>query len=217
MAEPTPSGQTPATPDPASTAVVADPAANPPVQPPVAAADPAAPTNPADPKTEPAKPTAPEKYDFKALTLPDGVTLNEPILAAIEPIFRKYGLTQDAASELITEHAKALAKVESEAEATREADFKTWMANQVKEHQATVRKEFGAAYDTNMAIAQKGMARVCSPAMKALLDETGLGNHPEFVKAFLTVGKMVSEDTPPNGQQPASRKSDAEVFYGATN
>jgi hypothetical protein len=213
MAEPTPSGQTPATPDPASTPVVADPAA-PPADP-KAAADPALAAKPADPKPEPAKPTAPEKYDFKALKLPDGVKLNEPILAAIEPIFRKYGLTQEAASELITEHAKALAKVETDAEATRESDFKAWMKTTVEGYHATLRKEWGAGYDANMATAQKGMAKVFSAEASKLLDETGLGTHPEFVKAFLAVGKMVSEDTPPNGQQPTNRKSDAEVFYGA--
>lgn len=208
MAEPTPSGQPPATPDPAIAPAVTDPAATPADQ--KAAADPAA-AKPAD------SPKPPEKYDFSALKLPEGVVLHEPIMQAIEPLFRKYGLTQDAASELISEHAKALAKVETEAETKRESDFKDWMKTTVTNHQAAIRKEWGAQYDVNMATAQKGMARVFSAEAKALLDETGLGNHPEFVKAFYAVGKMVSEDTPPNGALPATRKSDAEVFYGATN
>jgi len=209
----TPSGQTPATPDPATASAVTDPAATP-VDPKAAVADPALAAKPADPP-EPAKPTAPEKYDFKALKLPDGVTLNEPILAAMEPLFKKLGLTQDAASELIIEHAKVLAKVEAEAETKRESDFKDWMKTTVEGYHTTLRKDWGASYDTNLATAQKGMAKVFDADVSKLLDETGLGTHPGFVKAFLTVGKMVSEDTPPNGQQPTNRKSDAEVFYGA--
>ncbi len=208
MADPTPSGQTPATPDPAAPPVAADPAA-PPVDPKLAA-DPAAP--PAEPP-KPAAPVAPEKYDFAALKLPEGVALDQPLLDAVSPVFKELGISQEGASKLVEAHVKHLVA----AEAQRETDFKAWMGKQVSDHQAALRKEFGTAYDANMATAQKGIARVCTPAMKALLDETGLGNHPEFVKAFLAVGKMVSEDTPPNGQKPATRKSDAEVFYGTPN
>lgn len=204
----TPSGQTPAIPDAAPPVT---PAADPAVTPPDQSAAP--PAKPAD-----SPPAAPEKYDFKALKLPDGISLNEPLLAAVEPIFRKLGLSQEGASELIAEHAKALAKIEADTEAKRESDFKDWMKTQVTQHQAAIRKEWGAAYEANLATAQKGMARVFGPEAKALLDETGLGNHPEFVKAFYAVGKMVSEDIPPSGQLPAAaRKADAEVFYGAPN
>lgn len=162
---------------------------------------------------EPPKPVVPEKYDFKALKLPEGITLDAPLLTAVEPVFKELGLTQEAASKLVEAHAKAIAA----AEVTREADFKTWMANQVKQNQAAMKSEWGLQYDANLAIAQRGIARVMSPAAKALLDETGLGNHPEFVKAFFAVGKMVSEDTPPTGGRPAGTgKSAAEVLYGST-
>lgn len=202
MADPTPSGQPPATPDPAP------------------AADPATPPTPAKPDAAPAEPakaappTAPEKYDFTGLKLPAGVTLHEPILKAVEPLFKEFGLTQEAASKLIDAHAKALAKVETDAEAKRESDFKDWMKTTVEGYHTTLRKEWGAATDANLAIAQKGMAKVISPEMKRLLDETGLGTHPEFVKAFFQVGQVVSEDKPPTNGTPATRKSNAEVFYG---
>lgn len=207
---------TPSTPAPSGTPA-------PVVTPPVAAAPPA-PPEPAKPPevakppeaekpAEAPKPVVPEKYDYTALKLPEGMTLDTPLLAAVEPIFKELGIDQAGASKLVEAHAKALAA----AEVTREADFKTWMANQVTQHKAALKSEWGLQYDVNTTLAQRGMARVCSPAMKALLDETGLGNHPEFVKAFLQVGKMVSEDTPPNGGVPTSTtRSAAEVLYGST-
>lgn len=210
MADPTPSGQPPANPDSAPA-----PAAAPGVTAdPKAAADPAA-AKPADPAkpTEPAKPVAPEKYDFTALKLPEGVALDQPLLDAVSPVFKELGLTQEGASKLVEAHIKHLIA----AEAKRESDFTDFMKRSVSEHQAAIRKEWGGAYDANLATAQKGMARVFSAEAKKLLDETGLGSHPEFLKAFLAVGKMVSEDTPPTNASPATRKSNAEVFYGAPN
>jgi hypothetical protein len=161
----------------------------------------------------PPAPVVPEKYDFAAVKLPDGMALDAPLITAMEPLFKKHGLTQEAASELVAEHAKALGAIETK----KEADFVQWQANQVKQHQAALKSEFGLQYDANMVTAQRGIARFCSPAMKAILDETGLGNHPEFVKAFLQIGKSVTEDTPPTPGTPAnSGKSAAQVLYGGT-
>jgi hypothetical protein len=198
-------------PAPSPSAPVVDPAAPAP-----AAADPAKPLV-ADPaKADPAKPVepakAPEKYDFTALKLPEGMSLDTARIAVVEPLLKEFGLSQENASKLV----EAVVKYEGEAEAKREADFKEWMKTNITNYQTQLKTEWGAAHDANVVIAQKGMARVFSAEAKKLLDDTGLGNHPEFVKAFYQVGKMVSEDTPPNGQSPAGKKSNAEVFYGAT-
>jgi hypothetical protein len=150
--------------------------------------------------------------------MPQGVELNADLLEAISPIFKKHGLTQEAASELVKTHADALAKAETAGEAKREADFKEFMKTTVTNYQATLRKEWGAETDAKLAIAQAGMAKVVSPAMKAVLDDTGLGSHPEFAKAFYQVGLMSREDTPPSVvTPPGSGKSAAQVLYGNTN
>ncbi len=150
--------------------------------------------------------------------MPKGIELNADLVAAVSPIFQKLNLTQEQASELVKTQVEALAKVEAAAEVKREADFKEWMKTTVTNYQATLRKEWGADTDAKLAIAQAGMAKIVSPAMKALLDETGLGSHPEFVKAFYQVGQMSREDTPPSaGAPPAAGKNAAQVLYGGTN
>lgn len=169
-----------------------------------------------DKPTEPAKPVIPDKYDFAALKLPEGIALNEDIVKAVEPLFKKYGLTQEAASELVQAHGEALAKVEAANETKREADFKDWMKTQAEQNVAAIRKEWGHEFDVNLKVAQRGLARVFGPEGKALLDETGMGSHPEFLKAFLAVGKMIQEDTPPVGGQPNGRKTTTAVLYPNT-
>lgn len=174
----------------------------------------------AEPAQEPAKtadvPAVPDKYDFSALKLPEGVELSQEIVDAVSPIFKKYGLSQEAAAELAQVHAEALAKVETDAETKREADFKQWMADNAAANINAARKEWGHEFEANLKVAQRGLARVFDADGKRLLDETGLGNHPSFLKAFLAVGKMIQEDTPPNGAQPSGRKPSAAVLYPST-
>lgn len=191
-------------------AAAADPA-----KPPVEAAKPGEPAKPA----EAPKPVAvPEKYDFTAVKMPKGVELSADLVEAISPVFKKFGLSQEAASELVQTHAEALAKAEVTGEAKREADFKEFMKTTVANNQAALTKEWGAETPAKLAIAQAGMAKVVSPKMKAMLDETGLGSDPEFVKAFYQVGMMTREDVPPNtGLPAASGKSHAQVLYGKSN
>jgi predicted alternative tryptophan synthase beta-subunit len=197
--------------------VVADPAAAPPA---VAAA----PVTP-DPNAPPAAPAVPavvapvvpEKYDFATLKMPEGVELNSALVDAVTPILVKKGFTQEEANSLVETHAKALAEVMKADEAKRETDFKEWMKTNVTNYQNKLKSEWGASHDANLAVAQRGMARVFSAEAKALLDETGLGNHPEFVKAFHKIGLMVSEDTPPPNLLPnAGLKAAADVLYPST-
>lgn len=149
--------------------------------------------------------------------MPKGIEINADLVTAVSPIFQKFGLTQENASELVQAHAQALAKSEAAAEAKRDADFKEWMKTTVTNYQATLRKEWGSETDAKLAVAQAGMAKIVSPAMKALLDETGLGSHPEFVKAFYQVGLMSREDTPPSvATPPAAAQSAAQKLYGGT-
>lgn len=205
VADPTPSPAASPVADPPATPV-ADPTANP-----------AAPV--ADPAkvAEPTKPVIPEKYDFTALKLPEGIALNPVLVDAVAPVLRELGMTQDGANKLVEAHAKATAELFKADETKREEDFKAFMAQRAKDNLAAIRTEWGAQHDANLATAQKGMARVFSPAAKALLDETGLGNHPEFLKAFLAVGKMVSEDTPPNGGLPnGAQHKGLESLYTAS-
>lgn len=190
------------TPDPAAATAPAASAA----PAPTATPDPAKPAEAAAPAPSPA-PVVPEKYDFKA---PDGMTLNQPMLDAVTPLFKEAGLTQESATKIFDAYNKALQAEETK----READYKAWMADTVKGYQTTLRTEWGANFDANMAVAQRGMARVADADAKRIMDETGMGSHPSFVKLFHQIGKMVSEDKPPNGAQPTGRKSNEAVFYG---
>lgn len=74
----------------------------------------------------------------------------------------------------------------------------------------------GAKYDENIATALKGLSAVADPEFRALMDQTGLGNHPAVIRAFLKVGQQIADTpvvkgTPTNG----AAKSLSSALYGS--
>lgn len=133
--------------------------------------------------------------------------LDTALIEAVSPVLKELKLPQDQAQKLVDAY--------NTIEQKKDADFKAWMKDKATENQAAVRKEWGHDFDANLAVAHRGIARFLSPALKTVLDETGLGNHPDFVKAFYAIGKMVSEDTPPRTAPVSSGRSAASVLYGS--
>lgn len=149
---------------------------------------------------------APEKYEFQ---LPEGVTLDEGALSVFEPVFRELNLSNTQAQQLAE---KFLELRKSEAEATEQAyqqQAETW-GKQVREDPEVG----GAAFDTNVKLAQRAVAAFASDDLKALLNTTGLGNHPELVKFCVRIGKAMGEDGVAGVGSPAgSALSRAEKLY----
>lgn len=125
----------------------------------------------------------PEKYEF---SMPEGVELDA------------------AAADEFTSIAKDLKL--SQADAQKVADVGAKMAQrQAEKHQATVQswveavksdKDIGGdKLNENMAVARKAIETYGSPELKDVLNATGLGNHPAFVKAFYAIGKTLQSDT----------------------
>lgn len=144
------------------------------------------PTKAAEGKTEAEKTGAPEKYEFK---LPDGVTMDDGLLKAAEPVLRELNLTNEQANKLagvVAAVRQADAKAAEEAFA---AQAETWVG-QVKSDPTMG----GQHFDSTVLAAQKAVSAFGSPDLKALLTETGLGNHPEVVRFCAQIGKAISED-----------------------
>jgi hypothetical protein len=69
-------------------------------------------------------------------------------------------------------------------------------------------KEFGGAkFDENMVMAKTALKQFGSPELVKLLNDSGLGNHPELVRVFVRAGKAISEDTFVTGGQSAAGKA----------
>jgi len=190
----------------AAAASPAQPAANAPAGPasssPAAAAPAAAaPAEQQQPTPAAAAPAAapaagtPETYEFKA---PQGTEVGAPVLTAFSDVARELGLPQDGAQKVLDKVAPAIAAHQA---AQLEAFYQdigglptTW------EDAARKDAEYGGpAFEQNLAVTQKAIA-LGTPELKALLNKTGLGNHPEMVRWMYRVGKHFNEDAFVTGQ-----------------
>lgn len=138
---------------------------------------------------------APEAYAFS--NLPEGYALSETDLAGITPLFKELGLTQEQADKLVAYDAqRQLAANSPEAQEAAQAQALEAHNKQVDEWVGSLRNdpEFGGAkFDANVATAQKAMTAYGSPELTELLDESGLGSHPLFVKLMHKIGQDLGE------------------------
>ncbi|WP_395491089.1 peptidase [Cedecea davisae] len=149
---------------------------------------------------------APEKYEFKAA---EGQALDEVAIKEFEPIARELNLTNEQAQKFVDVYSsKILPQLQQQQVEKWTKQTEQWAAD-VKSD-----KEIGGDKMTaNVGLAQKAFDQFGSPELKEYLNTTGLGNHPEIIRAFMKVGKAMSEDdmvmTGNTGQRSA-----AEVLYG---
>lgn len=138
----------------------------------------------AEPKAEEAtaKVEAPESYEF---VMPEGVEIDEQAAGEFSEIAKELKLPQDQAQKLVDLYAK---RVQGQLE-THKATVESW-ATAVKAD-----KEIGGdKLPESLSTARKAVETFGTPELKNLLNTTGLGNHPEFVKLMYRAGKAISED-----------------------
>lgn len=138
----------------------------------------------ADTTAEAEKPQgAPEAYEFKA---PEGRQFDPKVLEGFSEAAKELNLPQEAAQAMLDKIAPALAAKQEEALANVREQW---------QNDSKADKEFGGDKLTeNLALAKKAIDTFGTPELRTLLDETGLGNHPELIRAFVRAGKAISED-----------------------
>ena len=56
-----------------------------------------------------------------------------------------------------------------------------------------LKKTWGERFDSNIALTQKAVAKLGGVELQAILDDTGLGNHPDLIRAFHRAGVLMEE------------------------
>ncbi len=141
-------------------------------------------------KTEAA--VAPEKYDF---AMPEGFELNQEVAGEFEAYARELNLPQDKAQAVVDMGVKLMQSAQSKQAEMYQQTQEQWRNEVVND------KEIGGqALAENLSYAAK-VLDTFAPDLRGVLDETGLGNHPAFVKAFVKIGKAISEDRLVGGAQ----------------
>ena len=134
-----------------------------------------------------AKAGAPEEY--AEFTMPEGMQVDTALLDQFKPIAKELNLTQEQAQKLVDLQAQSVVN----AEKTRAEQW----ANITKEWQTTAKADAeigGTEYDANCKIAVRAINTFGTPELKTMLNQYGIGNHPEMIRLMTRIGKGMAED-----------------------
>lgn len=147
---------------------------------------------------------APEKYEFK---LPDGIQLDDKGAAAFSEVAKELNLTQEAAQKVLDKMGPVIAG--------RHADTLTQAKAQWVEAAQTDKEFGGEKLSENLSVAKKALDTFGTPELRTLLNESGLGNHPELIRLMYRAGKAISEDkfVPAGSGSPKGAKGLADALY----
>lgn len=114
---------------------------------------------------------APEKYEFKA---PDGRQFDNEVIASFSEIAKELNLTQESAQKMLDKVAPKMAERQAQhVEAIRQE----WASLSQGD------KEFGGEkIAENLSVAKRALDTFGTPELRSLLNDSGLGNHPELIR-----------------------------------
>ena len=160
------------------------------------------------PKTDGELKGAPEQYeDFAA---PEGVQLDAELVGDLKTLAKELNLSQKDAQRVADLGPKLMQKLQGHQAETFAQVRQTWA------DAAKADKEYGGeAFAENLGAAKKALDSFGTPELRTLLNESGIGNHPEVIRFMVRAGKAISSDTFVAGDRSASGagKDPAKTLY----
>lgn len=125
------------------------------------------------------------------VTLPEGVTVDEEVLAGFKTFATEQKFTSEQASAAAAHYAELNKQATEQQEQTLATQNKEWVDGMQKD--PVLVGEDGKGWDASMAAAKRGLAHIGASADE--LKTYGLGNFPTVVKLAAALGKAIGEDT----------------------
>jgi hypothetical protein len=141
----------------------------------------------------------PEEYADFTVTA-EGVVLDPEMITEFKPLAKEFGLNQEKAQKLVDLAVKVQQRTMDGIFAMHEERKATWLkeAKADPEIGADIskwdEKTPGSAADS-VALRAFNTLSQGHPGMKAMVDELGIGNHPEFLRLMHRIGTNMREDT----------------------
>ncbi len=153
---------------------------------------------------------APEKYEFNSKVADAPNELDPEVLTAFGDVAKELNLPQEAAQKVLDKVAPVIQARQAKVLEQTKVEW----ANQSKSD-----SEFGGeSLNENLDVAKASLDTFGTDALKSLLTESGLGNHPEVIRFMYRAGKAISEDSYVGNSEGAAGKSNVpKDFNGIAN
>lgn len=159
-------------------------------------------------KKEEVKSVVPEKYE---LNLPAKSALSAPVLERTAATARELGLSNEAAQKMLDfVHAETASHLDAVLESARPGGAAWEKQLDDFEQRAKADPEIGGAKLTeSVALAKRVADTFFSKDIKQFLHESGLGSHPDLIRALAKIGRGMSEDKLLSGKESLGTGKDA--------
>lgn len=146
--------------------------------------------------------------EYSEFALPEGVVLNETAMTEAVTYFKENGLSQEQAQGAVDLHTKLLQEHTQQQTDAFNQQVADW------QDQAKNDKEFGGdKFDENIKVAQSAVNKFGTPELKQLLEDYGVGNHPEIIRFMVKVGNLTKEDVPGGPASVVTAKDRVSLLY----
>ena len=129
----------------------------------------------------------PDQYEVK---LDEGMELDKALLELFTPVFKDMEMTNEEVQKLAEKFVPWITQKEDEIR-----------SSMIEKHKETVKawgeeavRQLGTDSARQLGYAAKARDKFGSKEFVEMVNETGIGNHPEMVKFLVKVGKTISED-----------------------
>lgn len=138
------------------------------------------------------RPEDPEKYEFKRPDLPNDLPYDEDTEKAFRNWAHKNGLNKKQANNLYDAFVKT--------QVERHAAYNDHQKQSRAKIEIDLRREYGNGYDGKVNLAKTAIREFADPDYLAWLDESGMGNDPRMIRAWIKVGEKMTGETQLRGK-----------------
>ena len=128
----------------------------------------------------------PDKYEIK---LPDGSPLDPAIVQEVETYAKANKLTNEQAQAVLNRDSATVANFIKSGQEKLKSDAGKFVTELKADPEIG-----GENFTRSVEVAKRVVDSFATPKLKQILNETGLGNHPEIVRVFAKIGLNMSED-----------------------
>jgi len=136
------------------------------------------------------------------------MTLDSAMVEQAMPLFKEAGINQAQSQKFIDLYASKMQEVEQGKLDTFNQLRQDW----VKQSKSDA--DFGGdKFDESIGAAKAALEKFGTPELSKLLDDFGVGDHPEMIRFMVAVGRLTQEDTPGGGRAGTQTKSTTDILY----
>ena len=145
------------------------------------------------------RPEAPDKYEFKRPELPNDLSYDEDTEKAFRTWAHANGLNKKQATNLYDAYVKT--------QVERHAAWHTGQKQGKEKIVSDLMREHGNQYEGKVNLARTAIREFADPDYLKWLDESGMGNDPRMIRAWIKVGEKMTGETKLAGKAPDATAS----------